>query len=192
MPGNVTEEGASAGDAAGKDGAEAATPLGGAGARRARPSAGAAVLEFPQARPAPPREDAARLAALSARDVARLEALRRLAVESRATPRRDLACELRACACRGGCARDAAVAFFRTAGETTRRLTLRPPGAAQPSEDEVWLLRLIDSIERDDADQAAALVAFRARPAARRALAAMARALTAVIDQLAYLSTDAK
>ena len=143
-------------------------------------SAETRVLAFPAC------PTASRLAANRQPDAAErldLDRLRWLALRSQLAPKPDLE---RACfllAGESGVSFERfAVAFFRgLAGAAAGSMVLYRPGARALSDDEIWLLRLVAAWRAGDEKGAAALVAWRVRPASRRWLrflsAGMVRAM---------------
>lgn len=128
---------------------------------------GARILAFPgaalpAAAPATP--------ALTAAERELLDRLRWFALRSRLAPKPDLE---RACFLLAGEANVSlerfATAFFRgLADKASREIALYRPGTRSVSDDEIWLIRLLDASATGQDSAAAALVAWRVRPEARR------------------------
>ena len=108
-----------------------------------------------------------------------LNRLRWFALKSRLAPKPDLE---RACFLLAGEANVTleryATAFFRGLATTaSREMTIYRPGTRGASDDEIWLLRLLEA-KREGKDAAAkALVAWRVRPEGRRWLRFLAASL---------------
>ncbi|MCQ0987460.1 hypothetical protein [Jiella marina] len=109
----------------------------------------------------------------------RLNRLRWLALKSRLAPRPNVE---RACLLLSTQS-DAAIenlanTFFRGLREhANRELSIYRPGTANPSEDEIWLLRLMAAWQSGERTSGAALVAWRVRPEGRRWLRFLSESL---------------
>ncbi|MBO0905837.1 hypothetical protein [Jiella sonneratiae] len=124
---------------------------------------------------------AQRVPNLSEEDRDRLNRLRWLALKSRLAPQPDVE---RACLVLSAQAEPSvehlATIFFRALGEhATRELAIYRPGARHPSEDEVWLLRMLGAWRSRERKAGSALVAWRVKPAGRRWLRFLAEAVSA-------------
>ncbi|WP_139802315.1 hypothetical protein [Aurantimonas sp. 22II-16-19i] len=122
---------------------------------------------------------AQRVPQLSDEDVERLNRLRWFALKSRLAPRPDVE---RAClvlsAQAGATVGGLATIFFRALDEhANRELALYRPGTLRPSEDEIWLLRLIAAWQGGEREAGSALLAWRVRPEGRRWLRFLAEAM---------------
>jgi hypothetical protein len=109
-------------------------------------------------------------ATLSAAERERLDRLRWFALKSRLAPKPDLE---RACFLLAGEANVSlerfATAFFRgLADKASREIALYRPGTRSVSDDEIWLIRLLEASATGQDSAARALVAWRVRPEARR------------------------
>lgn len=128
---------------------------------------GARILAFPgTALPA----GVAASPALTAAERALLDRLRWFALKSRLAPKPDLE---RACFLLAGEANVSlerfATAFFRgLSDKASREIVFYRPGTASVSDDETWLIRLLDAAATGQDPAAAALIAWRVRPEARR------------------------
>ncbi|MBO0663356.1 hypothetical protein LQ948_11990 [Jiella sp. MQZ9-1] len=116
---------------------------------------------------------------LSEDDRNRLNRLRWFALKSHLAPRRDVE---RACLVLSAQAETSieylATFFFRALDEyATRELAIYRPGARHPSEDEIWLLRLMASWQSDERTAGSALIAWRVRLEGRRWLRFLAETL---------------
>ncbi|RIX99211.1 hypothetical protein D3218_15705 [Aureimonas flava] len=140
------------------------------------------VVAFPRC-PTAERINAAR--SLSADQRLDLERLRWLALRSQLAPRADLerACYVLAGQPTASLDRLATVFFRGLAERASSEMVIYRPGAASVSDDECWLLRLVSACRAEQDAAAAALVAWRVAPCARRWMrflsAAMVRALDA-------------
>ncbi|TFF18683.1 hypothetical protein E3C22_20875 [Jiella endophytica] len=121
---------------------------------------------------------AQRVPQLAEEDVVRLNRLRWFALKSRLSPKPDVE---RACLVLSAQAEaridDLANIFFRALDEhANRELSLYRPGARRPSEDEIWLLRLLDAWREGDRKAGSALISWRVGPEGRRWLRFLAEA----------------
>ncbi len=112
---------------------------------------------------------------LSSDDISRLRRLRTLAIESRLFPHQEF---WNGCARVFGqatpCPRSVAALVLRSSSVAFhKRLEFYRPGAIAISDDERWLLRLLEAIEFQDHGNVRALTAFRLRPQFRRAFPAL-------------------
>lgn len=147
----------------------------------ARPSP--QVLAFP---PQPAEQAVAPAVKLSRGDRALLWSLRDWLNESRLSADGDpeRACALIAAEPHASAQRYA-VALFRVLPRSTRRrLVFHAHGNARPSTDEMWLLRLLRAIEQDDEASVRALLGFRIRREARRAVRFLATGLATSLKAL--------
>lgn len=139
------------------------------------------VLAFPRC---PTAERFAGARDVGAPERVDLDRLRWLALRAQLAPKPDLE---RACfllAGESGVSFERyAVAFFRgLAGAAAGSMVLYRPGARCLSDDEVWLMRLVAAWRANDSKGAAALVAWRVRPADRRWLRFLSAGMVGAMD----------
>ncbi|MBP0617942.1 hypothetical protein [Jiella mangrovi] len=123
---------------------------------------------------------AQRVPQLGEEDRDRLNRLRWFALKSRLAPRPDVE---RAClvltAQAAPTVEHLATIFFRALEEHANRdLAFYRPGARHPSEDEIWLLRLLSAWRDGERKAGAALIAWRVAPVGRHWLRFLAEAVS--------------
>lgn len=139
------------------------------------------VLSFPRC-PTATRIAAART--LEPQERTELDRLRWLALRSQLTPRSDLerACYLLAGERDVSLDRYAAVFFRGLSASSTSDMTFYRPGAASVSDDESWLLRLLNAWRAGDDAVAGALVGWRVAPRSRRWMRFLSHELVHALD----------
>ena len=124
-----------------------------------------------------------RRAELTEADFDRLNRLRWLALKSRLQPRPDIerACYLLA-ADRVRAIEPVANAFFRgLASQGSAAIELYRPGTRHPSNDEIWMLRLLAAFADGREKEASALVSWRVRQNGRRWMRFLAASLSELV-----------
>lgn len=141
------------------------------------------VLSFPRACPTAGRLAAAQ--SLSDRQRLDLDRLRWLAMRAQLAPKPDFE---RACYVLAGepaaSLERTATAFFRGLSDhASSEMSLYRPGARTASDDELWLLRLVESWRSGEERLAAALVSWRVRPQARRWMRFLSARIAQSLDE---------
>ncbi|MFD2236635.1 hypothetical protein [Aureimonas populi] len=143
--------------------------------------AGRTVLAFPGC---PTAQRLGQEHGLSEAQAVELDRLRWLALRARLAPKPDLerACFLLAGGQDGSLSRFSNAFFRGLADGAIREMCFYRPGTRRPSDDEIWLIRLVGAWRAGEEKAAAALVSWRVRPAQRRWMRFLSAGLVRALD----------